>query len=176
MWGCPAGERGVRWGSGLSAIPGAGSPASRLTVLKFRSSHLTVLTFAIAHASKPPVVLRNVAPSANRALRRHHSHQRRSYVAFGLLPWHGFRGDRGGGNTPPFPPDGGRAPGVPPIALPVSPSPSGDSHHGPPHGEIPGRSVHGFPPAIATHCPRPSWAGEERGARVGWGLQIFPMG
>ena len=32
-----------------------------------------------------------------------------------------------------------------------------------------GTPRHGFPPGIATHCPRS--AGEEREARVGWGLQ-----
>ena len=31
--------------------------------------------------------------------------------------------------------------------------------------------MHGFPPAIATHCPRPLRAGEEAGGRAGWGLQ-----
>ena len=29
----------------------------------------------------------------------------------------------------------------------------------------------GFPPGIATHCPRPRGAGEEAGGRVGWGLR-----
>ena len=66
-----------------------------------------------------------------------------------------------------------------------APTPGGDSHHGPVSrarhpertgfhlsreiaspGSLPG---HGFPAIIPTHCPRPWGAGEERGARAGWG-------
>jgi len=60
--------------------------------------------------------------------------------------------------------------------------------HGPVHGETPGKNWfrarslpqkpasaplpgHGFPPGIATHCPRPSGAGEEAEGRAGWGCR-----
>ena len=60
--------------------------------------------------------------------------------------------------------------------LPVSPTPIGDVPYGPLLGKMLKSMVcapeHGFPPDIATHCPRPLWAGEEREARAGWGLQI----
>jgi len=39
-----------------------------------------------------------------------------------------FAVETGEGGVPPFPPDGGRAPVLRTIALPVSPSPKGDVH------------------------------------------------
>jgi hypothetical protein len=59
-----------------------------------------------------------------------------------------MRERQGRGNTPPSPPNGGRAPGVPPIALPVSPSShlrcsnSCRSGSRSPNGDIPSKSVH----------------------------------
>ena len=32
------------------------------------------------------------------------------------------------------------------------------------------KHMHGFPVAIAMHCPRPRGAGEEAEGRAGWGL------
>jgi len=34
--------------------------------------------------------------------------------------------------------------------------------------------MHGFRVGIATHCPRPPGAGEEREARAGWGFTNVP--
>jgi hypothetical protein len=49
-----------------------------------------------------------------------------------------------------------------------------------PHGPLDGKMLksvvcapgHGFSTGYRHNCPRPSWAGEEREARAGWGLQI----
>ncbi|SCL75085.1 hypothetical protein L21_0975 [Methanoculleus chikugoensis] len=59
-----------------------------------------------------------------------------------------------------------------PAPLPVSPSPNGDTPTVHYMGRAGRRTIHGFPPAIATHCPRPSRAGEEAEGRAGWGFQI----
>ena|GEM_PF-5741395 len=77
----------------------------------------------------------------------------------------------GEGETPP------RSP--PLVAIPPRSSARGDpvEELGPGLLSLPSRKPasaplpgHGFPPAIATHCPRPSGAGAEREAREGWGL------
>ena len=53
---------------------------------------------------------------------------------------------------------------------PVGPSPRGDSHHGPLHGENPERSRARLPTGYREHCPRPRGAGEEAEGLVGWRL------
>ncbi len=68
--------------------------------------------------------------------------------------------DRGGGLAP--------SPSAPlPMAILPRSTAWGDARDGWSPGGNPG---HGFPSAIATHCPRPSWAGEEAEGRAGWGL------
>ena len=52
------------------------------------------------------------------------------------------------------------------------PSPHGDSHHGPLHGEIRKMSGTRLPTGYRHDCPRPrEGAGEEREARAGWGCR-----
>ena len=70
--------------------------------------------------------------------------------------------------------------------LPVSPTPHGDIHHGPVHGEIRGKDLirlpagytpdtaarrlhpgYGCSPDITTHCPRPRWGRGRSAAGAG---------